>query len=219
MSHKSRQARPASKSRVAAAFTGIACAAAAWAISPGGVLAPTPADLTTPLASSQGATAVAVQTKTKPASYKLWPDIWTSGSIAAGTPCATYGLPYGATTTKRIEASGKLRRCVDYDPNQAPPANAVRPLPPMLMDSADKDKSAKGFTARAIDIVTVISWPADWAEHNSDGEEPAPYPGQPCSDFALFAGETTHKHIQRSRNQTANHRCVPMTKPIYANGP
>jgi hypothetical protein len=219
MSHESRQSRSVSKSGLAAAFTGIACAAGVWAISAGGVLAPTPADLTTPLASSQGATAEAVQTKTKPASYRLWPDTWTSGSIAAGTPCATYGLPYGARTTKRIEASGQLRRCVDYDPYQAPPANAVRPLPPMVTDSADKDKSAKGLAARAVDIVTVISWPSEWTYYDSDAEGSAPYPGQPCSDFALFAGETTHKHIQTSKNETVNHRCVPMTKPIYANGP
>jgi hypothetical protein len=219
MSHDARQSRSVAKSRFAAVCTGLVCAASAWAIHAGGVLAAEPVDLTEPLPASQGALAVAVQTDTKLAAYKIWPEAWTQGSIAAGTPCATGSLPGGVTLTKRIEANGKLRRCVEYNSNSAPPANAVRPLPPMPMDSEDKQNSRKGLTAKAVDIVTVISWPAEWTEHNSDSGSPAPYAGQPCSDFALFAGETTYKHIQTSKNQTANHRCVPMTKPIYANGP
>lgn len=219
MSHESRQSRSPSKSRFAAVFAGLACAVSAWAIHAGGVLAPEPVDLTEPLPASQGALALAVQTKAKLAAYKVWPEAWTRGSIAAGTPCATESLPGGVALTKRIEADGKLRRCVEYDSNHAPPANAVRPLPPMPMDSEDKENSRKALTVKAVDLVTVISWPAEWTYHDSDSGSPAPYPGQPCSDFALFAGETTYKHIQTSRDQTANHRCVPMTKPIYANGP
>ena len=218
-SHDSGQRWRSVQSGVAAILAGIACAAAAWTIGVGGVLAPEPADLTTPLAESRGAIAVAVQAKYKPAPYVIFPNFWTNGSIAAGKPCATYGLGFGAVTTKRIEARGSQRRCVEYDANAAPPDNAVRPLPPMPMDGEDKDNSKKALVAKTVGIVSVISWPADWTEHNSDADGPAPYPGQPCSDFALFAGETTYKHIQTSRNQTANHRCVPITKPIYANGP
>jgi hypothetical protein len=87
------------------------------------------------------------------------------------------------------------------------------------MDSADKEKSARGLGAKTVAIVTVISWPEDWTEHEPHAEGPAPYAGQPCSDFALFAGESTHKHIQSNRNHSSSYRCVPITKPIRANGP
>ena len=79
-------------------------------------------------------------------------------------------------------------------------------------------ESYEAVAVTVAESATVISWTADWQAYDS-GDGAGPYAGQPCSDFPLLAGETTYKHIQTSRNQTANHRCVPMTKPIHANGP
>ena len=211
-----RRSRLASRDRIAAVVTGLGCAVAAWAIGAGGVLAPQPADLTTPLASSTGATAAAVQYQYKPAPYLLWPDVWTPGTMAAGTPCATYGLPAGARTSKRIEASGNLRRCSEYDPYKAPPANAVRPLPPMPIDGGDTKQVTNGIAVTPIAVVAVISWPADWTNYDSGTGGTKPYAGQPCSDFALKAGESTYKHLQGVNiNNDGVFRCVANTEPLY----
>ena len=129
MSHDSGQRWRAVESGVAAILAGIACAAAAWTIGAGGVLAPEPADLTTPLAESRGAIAVAVQAKYKPAPYVLFPDFWTNGSIAAGKPCATYGLGFGAVTTKRIEARGSQRSRA-HEGSRLPRVRAAHPARP-----------------------------------------------------------------------------------------
>jgi hypothetical protein len=216
MSRKRRQLSPAPSSRFTAILTGFACAGAAWAISAGTVLAPQPADLTSPLSSSTGATAAAVLYEYKPVPYPLWPDVWTPGTLDAGTPCSTYGLPPGARTSKRIEASGDLRRCSYYDPYKAPPANAVRPLPPMPIDGGDTKQDTKAIAVTAVDVVLVISWPADWTIYDSEAGGAKPYAGQPCSDFALQAGESSHKHIQGINiNIDSEFRCVANTEPIY----
>ena len=222
MPRKRRQSSPAPSSRFMAMLMGFACAAAGWSISSGGVLAPQPADLTSPLSSSTGATAAAGATAPavkwgwQPVPYPLWPEHWTPGTIDAGTPCSTYGLPAGARPSKRIEASGALRRCVAYDPYKAPPANAVRPLPPMPIDGGDTKQDTKAIAVTALEVVLVISWPADWTNYDSEAEGAKPYAGQPCSDFALQAGESSYKHIQGVNiNNDGVFRCVANTEPIY----
>jgi hypothetical protein len=69
------------------------------------------------------------------------------------------------------------------------------------------------------DAVTVISWPADW---QSNSEPNGPYPGQPCSDFPLLAGEKTYKHIQTqvaTGSTEGPFRCVRLKDPIIYPGP
>jgi hypothetical protein len=204
---------------IAAIVTGFACAGAAWVISAGSVLAPEPADLKSALAGPNGATAGAVLWKYEPAPVLLWPASWEIGTMAVGTPCSTYALGYGSRPTRRIAAQGSYRACLEYNPYQAPPADAVRPLPPMPMDGGSAKRSTDAVAVKVIGIAVAIFWPANWTEHNSDDGTTPPYPGQPCSNFPLMAGETTHKHIQTSTNQTANHRCVSIKEPIYAAGP
>jgi hypothetical protein len=156
-----------------------------------------------------------VQYEYKPVPYLLWPEVWTPGTLAAGTPCSTFGLPAGARTSKRIEALGELRRCVSYDPYKAPPANAVRPLPPMPIDGGDTKQDTTAIAVTAVAVVLVISWPADWTTYDG-GEGAIPYAGQPCSDFDLQAGESTYKHIQGVNiNNDDTFRCVANTEPIY----
>lgn len=215
MSHDHTQSSLVSKSGVSAILAAFACAGAAWAIGAGSVLAPEPADLKSALVGSTGATAAAVIIQQRTANYLLWPASFQVGNatIVAGAPCSPYGLPYGTRTTSRIVASGAYRACLDYNPFMPPPATMVRPLPPMPVDGSNQNKSAGAIAATAIDIVTVIMWPADWLNANDAGVG-TPYAGQPCSDFALYAGESTYKHIQGA---TCNNefRCVGNTEPIY----
>lgn len=216
MSHHHLQSSPAPKARMSALLTAFACAGVAWAIGAGSVLAPEPADLTTSLTGSTGATAAAVRNQYIPSTYPLWPDTWRAGTLAAGTPCSTYGLPPGSRTTKRIFAIGPLRRCSEYNPLLAPEENFIRPLPPMPIDSSDKSKSTGALEVTTVDIVSVISWPADWFRIDEGYEGTTPYVGQPCSDFALYAGESTYKHIQGVNiNNNAVFRCVANTEPLY----
>lgn len=216
MSPKYRQSSPVLSGRIAAIFTGFLCAAAAWAISAGSVLAPEPADLVSNLAQGTGSTAPAVQYEYKPAPYVLWPSTWQVGFMPAGTPCSGWGLPAGTKATKRIEANGSLRRCIDYNPYQPPPANAVRPLPPMPMDGGDTKQDTNGVAVTPVAVVLVIRWPADWTTYDSGVQETKPYAGQPCSDFALQAGESSYKHIQGVNiNNDSVFRCVANTEPIY----
>jgi hypothetical protein len=209
----------AHKNSIAAIFAGLVCASAAWMISAGSVLAPEPADLKSELVGSYGATAGAVLWKYEPAPVLLWPASWEIGTAPAGTPCSTYALGYGSRATKRIHASGNYRACLEYNLYTEPPANFVRPLPSMPMDGGKAKNSTDAVAVKAIAIAAAIFWPANWTEHNSDDGTTPPYAGQPCSDFAMMAGETTYKHIQTSTNQTANHRCVSIKEPIYAAGP
>lgn len=206
---------------VLSAFLG---AGIGWTVGAGSVLAPEPADLVAPLGSATGATAPAV-TFPKPfvSSVPLWPAAWTPGGehLLAGTPCSPWGIPAGGRTTRRIEARGRLRRCVDFDTTKPPPANAVRPLPAMPV--ATGTGTAESLDAVAVTgaaIVEVVSWPASWTYPDAAGAT-APYPGQPCSDFALLAGESTHKHVQTQQegNPEGPFRCVRLKDPIVYPGP
>lgn len=206
----------ASRGRIAAIVTGFACASAAWVISAGSVLAPEPADLVSSLSGGTGATAAAVYWETKTWNpYVLWPANWQVGTMDAGTPCSPYGLPAGARPTKRIVASGSLRICLDYDPLKEPPANFVRPLPPMPIDGGDAKQNTSAITVTVRTAVLVIGWPADWTNYDDVGGT-RPYAGQPCSDFELLKGESSTKHIQGINiNNDGFFRCVANTEPLY----
>ena len=209
------------KTTILALFSALVCAGAAWTFDAGSALAPTPFDLTTPLGSSTGATAAAVVVEQQRSTVLLWPEYWTPGStIVVGTPCSTYGLPAGARTSKRIEGSGSLRRCVEFNASEAPPANAVRPLPPeQLVTCPGAGESNEAVAVSVAEGATVISWPAYW---QSNSEPNGPYAGQPCSDFPLLAGETTYKHIQSqvaSGSTEGPFRCVRIKDPIIYPGP
>lgn len=209
---------------VRALLSATLCAAAAWTLDAGSALAPEPADLYVPLSGGTGATAAAVITRQQVSNVLLWPAYWRYGpSIAVGTPCSTYGIAIGERPTKRIEGRGNNRRCGKYDPATPPPANAVRPLPRMAVGTGTGTKEASDAVAPTVTgIVTVIMWPADWHSPDLDLGEPVPDPGQPCSDFELFAGETTYKHIQtksRTGDVGGPYRCVRLQDPIVYTGP
>ena len=211
------------KTTTRALLAALFCAATAWTVAPGSALAPEPADLYVSLSGGTGAIAVAGLTKQQLSTVLLWPAYWTYGpSIAIGTPCSTYGLGIGARPTKRIEGRGNNRRCGKYDPATPPPANAVRPLPAMPVGTGTGTKKASDAIATTVtSIVTVIMWPADWTFYE-EGQGPTPEPGQPCSDFELFAGETTYKHIQSqvaSGSTEGPFRCVRIKDPIIYPGP
>ena len=206
-----------SKTAILALLSALVCAGAAWTLDAGSALAPSPADLTSPLANSTGATAAAVVVEQQRSTVLLWPETWTPGDIAVGTPCATYGLPAGARTSKRIEGIGSLRRCVNFDGSKAPPANAVRPLPPAQVVTCPG--AGESVAVAVVESTTVISWPADW---QSNSEPNGPYAGQPCSDFPLLPGEKTYKHIQSqvaSGSTEGPFRCVRIEDPIIYPGP
>jgi hypothetical protein len=207
------------KSMILALSTALVCAGGAWTFDAGSALAPEPADLKSSLAGTYGATAAAVIVEQQPSTLLLWPASWEVGpSIVVGTPCSPYGLPYGARPTSRIQGSGSLRACLRFDTSTEPPANAVRPLPPMPV--ADCDGPGETYSEVATAVVEVISWPADWTSPDSLGVS-APLPGQPCSDFPLLAGESTYKHIQTQTTATPNgpFRCVRNKAPIVYPGP
>lgn len=213
--------RPLSRTTILALLSALVCTGAAWTVNAGSALAPQPPDLSTPLSSTTGATAAAVYVEPYRSTILLWPEYWQSGpSIAVGTPCATYGLPPGTRTSKRIEGIGSLRRCVVSDGSKAPPANAVRPLPPVQVATCPGPGGSSETVAVAVgDSTTVISWPADW---QSNGEPNGPYAGQPCSDFPLLPGEKTYKHIQSqvaSGSTEGPFRCVRIQDPIIYPGP
>ena len=113
-----------------------------------------------------------------------------------------------------------MRRCVDFDTSQAPPANAARPLPPeQVVTCPGAGESYEAVAVAVGEGTTVISWPAYW---QSNSEPNGPYPGQPCSDFPLLAGETTYKHIQSqvaSGSTEGPFRCVRIKDPIIYPGP
>jgi hypothetical protein len=207
---------------IVALLTALLCAAAAWTIDAGSALAPEPADLSDPLSGGAGTTAAAVTVTQQTSTVLLWPGTYTSGggpAVFAGAPCSTSGLALGLRTTKRIQAnaSGTQHRCVKYDPLQPPPANFVRPLPPMPNAAGTGTKDASdAITTTVTNIVTVVMWPADWMFSGDEGLGPRPEPGQPCSDFALLAGERTYKHIQRkgTENVDGPFRCVRLQDPI-----
>jgi hypothetical protein len=210
-----------SQATIRALFSALVCAGAAWTFDAGSALAPQPADLTTPLSSSTTATAAAVYVAPQRSTVLLWPEYWQSGaSIAIGTPCATYGLPPGTRTSKRIEGIGTLRRCVEFDTSKPPPANAVRPLPPaQVVTCPGPGESYEAVAVAVGESTTAISWPADW---RSNSEANGPYAGQPCSDFALLPGEKTYKHIQSqvaSGSTEGPFRCVRIEEPIIYPGP
>jgi hypothetical protein len=219
-----RRARPrpgfTPRTTILALLTALVCAGASWTFDAGRVLAPQPADLWTPLSATIGSTAPAYVVAQFPSTVLLWPASWQSGSVAVGTPCSTYGLPPGTRATKRIEGSGSLRRCVKFDTTKPPPANAVRPLPPMpVVTGTDNNQYSDAIAATAVENVTVISWPAEW---QSNSEANGPYAGQPCSDFPLLAGETTYKHIQSLAGNGSSEgpfRCVRIQDPIIFPGP
>jgi len=206
------------KSMILALSTVLVCAVGAWTFDAGRALAPQPADLKGVLAATPGATAAAVIVENKPSTVLLWPANWQYGpSIVVGTPCSPYGLYYGARPNSRIEGQGNLRACLRVDTSMEPPANAVRPLPPMPVASCNGGGETYSEVATA--IVDVVSWPADW--RYADGN-PSVYPGQPCSDFPLLAGESTYKHIQTQSQVGSSEgpfRCVRNKAPtVYPGG-
>ena len=207
-------------SMVLALFAALVCSAGSWTFHAGSALAPEPADLKSTLAGTYGATAAAVVYEQKAATLLLWPASWEIGSAAAGTPCSPYGLPAGTRPTNRIQARGNYRACLPVDTSTEPPANAVRPLPPMPVASCTGGGAGETYAQVATTIVDVISWPADWQSWNEGLG--GPYPGQPCSDFPLLAGETTYKHIQSqvaSGSTEGPFRCVRNKAPtIYPGG-
>jgi hypothetical protein len=212
-----------SKTTLRALLAALLLAGAAWTINPGTALAPEPADLHASLSGQTGALAVATTSHQQVSSVLLWPASWRYGpSLAIGTPCSTYGLGVGQRPTKRIEGRGDNRRCGKYDPATPPPANAVRPLPPIPFGTGSGTKEASDAIATTVTaIVTVVLWPADWTTVDLD-QMAAPGPGQPCSDFELLAGESTYKHIQ-TKSQTGDvggpYRCVRLQDPIVYPGP
>lgn len=209
------------KSMILALSTALVCAGGAWTFDAGSALAPEPADLKSSLAATSGATAAAVIVERYPIfTLLLWPAHWEIGpSIAVGTPCSPYGLPAGTRPTTRIHGRGSLRACLPFDTSTEPPANAVRPLPPMPV--ADCDGAGETYSEVAATIADAISWPVAWQAYDS-GDGAGPYAGQPCSDFPLLAGERTYKHIQ-SRAELGNtfgpFRCVRIQDPIIYPGP
>jgi hypothetical protein len=208
------------KSMILALSTALVCAGGSWTFHAGDALAPEPADLTTPLASSTGALAVAVVLEKQIPTFILWPAHWETGpSIVVGTPCSPYGLPPGARATNRIHGRGSLRACLPFDTSTEPPANAVRPLPPMPVASCTG--AGETYSEVAATIAEVISWPASWVWHNPDDPAPRPEAGQPCSDFPLLAGETTYKHIQTAHPDVSAgpYRCVRLSDPTIFDGP
>jgi len=207
-----------------AVFTALACAGGSWTFDAGSALAPEPADLKSSLAGGYGTTAAAViveyQPKVYPWTYFVqWPAHWQVGSIAVGTPCSPYGLPAGTRPTNRIQGRGSLRACLPYDTSKEPPANAVRPLPPMPVASCSG--AGETYSEVAATIAEAISWPATWVWYNPDDPAPRPDAGQPCSDFPLLAGETTYKHIQTAHPDISAgpYRCVRLSDPIIFDGP
>ncbi len=219
MSRKHSRSSSASRGRIAAIVTGFACAGAAWVISAGSVLAPEPADLVSNLSGGTGATAAAVYTHSKNWNpYVLWPAYPTFQRCAhpAGTPCSPYGVAAGTRLTTRIEDfGGNQCTCIGYDPTKEPPANFVRPLPPMPIDGGDTKQNTNAITVTVRTVVLVISWPADWTSYDDVGGT-RPYAGQPCSDFDLLKGESSTKHIQGVNiNNDSVWRCVANTEPLY----
>lgn len=221
---KSARLRPrlTPSSMVLALFAALVCAGGSWTVNAGSALAPEPADLKSNLASGYGATAAAVIYEKYPwTDFLLWPAFWDVGTAAAGTPCSPYGLPAGARPTNRIQVRGNYRACLPVDTSTEPPANAVRPLPPMPVANCPGAGGGETYSQVVTTIVNVISWPADWQAYDS-GDGAGPYAGQPCSDFPLLAGETTYKHIQ-SRAEAGNtfgpFRCVRIKDPIIYPGP
>ena len=209
------------KSVLFALSTVLVCAGGSWTFDAGSALAPEPADLKSSLAGTYGATAAAVIVEKYPApTLLLWPAHWQVGSIVVGTPCSPYGLPAGARPTNRIHGRGSLRACLPYDTSQEPPANAVRPLPPMPV--ANCSGGGETYSEVAATVVDVIIWPADWWSPDFDDPTPIPYAGQPCSDFPLLAGESSYKHIQTAHPDFAligPYRCVRLQDPILFPGP
>lgn len=198
-------------------------AGSAWTLNAGTALAPEPANVGAPLGSYSGATAAAVfNTKPQVTQVLIWSgNSWTRAPwLAIGTPCSTGPMLPGEITTKRIEGKYNLRRCVPYDPSQPPPANAVRPLPPMPVATGTGTKdAADALTTTVVEVTTVVNWPTDW--RSSDGDPPM-YAGQPCSDFPLLAGESTYKHLQAfngSGSSEGPFRCVRIQDPIIYPGP
>jgi len=206
------------KSLILALSTALVCAGGSWTFDAGSALAPEPADLKSSLAGTYGATAAAVIVEKQPSTLLLWPASWEYGpSIVVGTPCSPYGLGYGAKPTSRIQGSGSLRACLRFDTSTEPPANAVRPLQPMPVASCTGGGESYFEVTSA--VVEVVSWPADWRYANGD---PSVYPGQPCSDFPLLAGEATYKHIQTQSQVGSSEgpfRCVRNKAPIVYPGP
>jgi hypothetical protein len=211
-----------SKTTTLALLSALACAGGSWTFNAGSALAPEPADLKSELAGTFGATAAATIVEEQPSTLLLWPAHWEIGpSIAVGTPCSPYGLGYGTKPTKRIQGRGNLRACLPFDTSVAPPANAVRPLPPMPVTSCAG--GGETYTEVTAAIAEAISWPANWVSPDDfDDPPPTPYAGQPCSDFPLLAGETTYKHIQTAHPDcplTGPFRCVRLNDPILYPGP
>lgn len=206
------------RSMLLALSTVLVCAGGSWTFDAGSVLAPEPADLKSSLAGTYGATAAAVIVEQQPSTLLLWPASWQVGpSIVVGTPCSPFPLGYGTKPNSRIEGSGSLRACLRFDTWTEPPANAVRPLPPMPVVSCTG--GGESYTEVTSAVVEVVSWPAEW--RSADGN-PSVYPGQPCSDFPLLAGEATYKHIQTQSpfgSSEGPFRCVRNKAPLVYPGP
>ena len=99
---------------VVAAAAIVASAGGVWFAGAGTALAPEPAQLTSNLYGSTGATAAAyyVNTAVETGVVK-WPGTYHyNPNLAAGTPCSPYDLGAWATTSRVIQATGNYRKCV-----------------------------------------------------------------------------------------------------------
>jgi len=199
-------------SGICATFAAASCASLAWGIGAGTALAPEPARLTVDLSGPTGSTAAAIYVQQQPSQVLIWPGGYTASADppVVGTPCSTVQLPYGVTSTKRIQGVGTYRRCFDWDYLAPPPPEAIRPLPPDATGSGTSANPETELTVTAIasTSASVVKWPVDWTFGSKKMKA-----GTPCSDFDLYAGESTYKHIQLMSAKSAYSRCVSISEP------
>jgi hypothetical protein len=94
---------------VAAALCAAGCA---WLHGAGTARAPEPARLENWLSGGTGASAAATfVSRREPTTVVKWSSTYTSGSVAAGTPCSPVDLLPGELTGRVIVATGSYRKC------------------------------------------------------------------------------------------------------------
>lgn len=197
------------KSSLGIGFIAMASAGFAWVIGAGTALAPEPARLSEMPSSSTLAVPTYVEV-IRASSWIVWPAGYTSSANPppVGMPCATGALPDGAEIVKRISGGGHYRRCVMWDPNYIPPANAITlsPLPPLIAYEPT-------LTANMLLSANPFKWPANWTYSAQPIKA-----GKPCYDVDLFPGEPSNKHIQVFTAGSLYSRCVPNTERTILQG-
>ena len=197
------------KSSFAASFIALASAGLAWVIGAGTALAPEPARLSEQPSSSSTTAAVYVEV-IRASSWIVYYPSWTASANPppVGMPCATGALPEGIEVFMRISGGGQYRRCVFWDPNYIPPANAITlsPLPPLVANEPI-------LTANMLLSDKPFKWPANWTYSAQPIRA-----GKPCYDVDLFPGEPSNKHIQVFTAGSLYSRCVPNTERTIQHG-